>query len=120
MFNAGTPGFLGTAGRGILQGPHLSIADLSINKDTPLHALGEQGAVQFRAELFNMFNHPNFGMPSGPAFSGSVTSVANGTALIPVGNPATGTPTFGSAGSDHLYRQHFAADSAVVEGDFLI
>ncbi len=35
MFNAGTPGFLGTAGRDILEGPPETNVDLSINKDTP-------------------------------------------------------------------------------------
>ncbi len=45
MFNSGTTGYLGTAGRNILEGPHLSDVDLSINKDTALHMLGEQGSA---------------------------------------------------------------------------
>ncbi len=71
MFNGGTTGFLGTAGRDILEGPHESAIDLSVNKDTPLHMLGEQGALQFRAEFFNIFNHANFGIPTGAAFPGT-------------------------------------------------
>jgi hypothetical protein len=37
--------------------------DLSVDKDTKVRFLGEQGAVQFRAEMFNIMNHPNFGAP---------------------------------------------------------
>jgi hypothetical protein len=77
MFNAGTTGFLGTAGRDILEGPHMSDVDLSINKDTPLHMLGEQGALQFRAEFFNILNHANFGIPNGTALSGTTNNVSS-------------------------------------------
>ena len=55
--------------------------DISFNKDTPFRKLGEGGAIQFRAEFFNIFNHPNFGMPSGPIYGGT----------LPAGTPA-GTP----------------------------
>jgi len=73
MFTPGPVGFLGTAGRDMLRGPHLSNVDFSLNKDTAVHFLGEAGQVQFRAEFFNIFNHPNFGIPVGNTFSGAVT-----------------------------------------------
>jgi hypothetical protein len=75
MFTPGPLGYLGTAGRDVLRGPHMSEFDLSINKDTPLHILGEAGQIQFRAEFFNLFNHANFGMPNGEAYAGTLTDV---------------------------------------------
>jgi hypothetical protein len=37
--------------------------------------LGEAGAVQFRAEFFNILNRSNFGMPSGNVFPGTATDL---------------------------------------------
>lgn len=34
--------------------------DASLSKNIPLH---ERVDLQFRAEFFNLFNHPNFGPP---------------------------------------------------------
>lgn len=39
-------------------------------KDTTLRALGESGMVEFRAEIFNITNHPNFGFPSRVTLAG--------------------------------------------------
>jgi hypothetical protein len=67
-------GTLGDAQRGLLRGPGLANLDFSLNKDTHVKWLGEAGNLQFRAEAFNIFNHPNFGMPNGTVFSGGTTS----------------------------------------------
>lgn len=64
-------GFLGNAGRGIISGPNFSTLDFSISKDTALPFLGETGALQFRAEFFNILNHPSFGLPNRVAYTGS-------------------------------------------------
>ena len=32
-------------------------------KDTGIRALGEKGNLEFRAEFFNILNHPNFDVP---------------------------------------------------------
>jgi hypothetical protein len=43
-------------------GPGMVNIDASIGKS---FALGENRALQFRAEVFNLANHPNFAVPSG-------------------------------------------------------
>jgi outer membrane receptor protein involved in Fe transport len=70
----------GNAGRDILIGPPLREVDLGLIKDTPL---GESRKLQFRAEMFNIANHPNFDNPSRTAL----------------------TPLFGKVGSAEASRQ---------------
>jgi carboxypeptidase family protein/TonB-dependent receptor-like protein len=65
-----TLGQLGTSGRDILYGPHTRNWNFSLVKDTKLGFLGEAGSVQFRAEFFNILNHPNFATPSSLNFNG--------------------------------------------------
>ncbi len=47
--------------RNNLRGPHASNADLALNKHFPIR---EKYIVEFRAEAFNVFNHPSFALPS--------------------------------------------------------
>jgi hypothetical protein len=56
----------GNLGRNSLVGPGYANLDLSLFKTTPL---GEQVKLQIRAEVFNIFNHPNFSSPLLPGFS---------------------------------------------------
>ena len=49
-------GTFGDAGRNIIRGPGLHNWDLSFIKQFPVH---EQMHFEFRAELFNIWNHPN-------------------------------------------------------------
>jgi hypothetical protein len=67
-------GVVGNAGRDSLIGPGLVDFDASLMKNTPLHILGEGASAQFRWELFNIFNHPNFALPSASVFGGSPTA----------------------------------------------
>ncbi len=53
-------GRFGNAGRNILDGPSYKNVNFSLVKNT---AIKEEMAIQFRAEFFNLFNHPNFGLP---------------------------------------------------------
>jgi hypothetical protein len=53
-------GEFGNAGRNIVQGPGLQQWDFSMLKN---FRFTESKALQFRAELFNIFNHANFGIP---------------------------------------------------------
>jgi hypothetical protein len=62
------PGRFGNAGRNILEGPGYSNVNVSLVKNT---ALTERLNLQFRAEAFNLFNHPNFNLPDN--FLGSPT-----------------------------------------------
>jgi hypothetical protein len=57
---------VGNAGRNILTGPGLSELDFSIFKNNPIKRISEDFNVQFRAELFNVFNHANFLPPTNP------------------------------------------------------
>ena len=53
-------GTLGTAGRNILEAPGTNLVDFSLLKNIPF---SERHRLQFRTELFNLFNHPNFDFP---------------------------------------------------------
>jgi hypothetical protein len=65
-----TVGQLGTAGRNILSGPPFKNWDFSLVKETKLGFLGEGGMLAFRAEFFNVLNHPNFKSPGSQVFAG--------------------------------------------------
>ena len=78
MFVNPPQGYLGTAIRNMLEGPGLRNVDFAINKDFRAKRLGEQGSVQFRWEVFNVFNHPNFSLPSASVYSGAAVTGANG------------------------------------------
>ncbi|HXM95446.1 MAG TPA: TonB-dependent receptor [Candidatus Dormibacteraeota bacterium] len=53
----------GNAGRNQLIGPGLVNFDFSLFKNFPVARISETFRVQFRAEFFNVFNHPNFQSP---------------------------------------------------------
>src|SRR5882672_20732 len=54
---------LGNAGRNSVVGPKLVNFDFSTTKNIPIHRISETFNVQFRAEIFNIFNHSNFVPP---------------------------------------------------------
>jgi hypothetical protein len=69
----------GNLGRDTLFGPGRWNVDMSLFKDFPIR---EPLILQFRAEAFNAFNHPQFGQPNatiGTGSAGTITSI--------VGNP---------------------------------
>ena len=68
-------GFNGNFGRNVLIGPRLTDADLALLKSVKF---AEDKTVQVRAEVFNVANHPNFGLPGGAVFSqGAVAGTGN-------------------------------------------
>jgi hypothetical protein len=60
---------LGNLGRNTLRAPGLEDFDLSLFKNWPLFA--EKAKLEFRAELFNVFNHANFQANSVKLFNNS-------------------------------------------------
>jgi hypothetical protein len=67
----GSAGILGTctnlvgnAGRNSIYGPGLTTVDFSIFKNTHVPRISETFNIQFRAEFFNILNHPNFAAPN--------------------------------------------------------
>ncbi len=62
-------GFQGNAGRNVLEGPGYLNVDFSMAK---VFSLAERVTLQFRGELFNLFNHANFANPDNNIASGSV------------------------------------------------
>ncbi|MGD1155504.1 MAG: carboxypeptidase regulatory-like domain-containing protein [Terriglobia bacterium] len=67
----------GNMGRNSLIGPHFRQFDFSVFKDTQIT---ERLKVQFRAEFYNLPNHPNFASPLYPGFS----AAADNTGVDPV------------------------------------
>jgi len=55
------PRGFGNAGRNIIEGPGFQDVDLSLAKSTRIK---ESVNLQFRAEAFNVLNHPNFSQPN--------------------------------------------------------
>jgi hypothetical protein len=68
--NFGFPvaGSIGTSGRNAFRGPHFTNVDSSLVK---AFKVTEHQKVTFRAEAYNLFNHPNFG-----GMSSSLTSAS--------------------------------------------
>ena len=67
-------GFLGNLGRNTLVGPGLASFDFSIYKR---FNITENKRLQFRVELFNLFNRANFGFPGNVVFTPSGAFAGN-------------------------------------------
>ena len=78
------PGVLGNVGNNTLIGPGLALTDVSLLKSV---SVGGSRRIQFRLEVFNLFNRANFGLPANNLFS------ADGTRLGSAGRIATTVTT---------------------------
>jgi hypothetical protein len=81
-FAPNQPYTYGNLGRNAIFGPGYANLDFSLLKEATLFNVKDQPVnLQFRWEVFNIFNHPNFGFPGGtlgtPTF-GQLTSAAPG------------------------------------------
>ena len=72
-------GTYGNVGRDTLIGPGLAQLDFSALKST---ALSERVNLQFRAELFNILNHANFGTPNTVVFTSASSTPAPSAGVI--------------------------------------
>jgi hypothetical protein len=80
-------GTFGNLGRNSIYGPGYRNLDFSITKNTEIR---DRLSLQFRAEIFNILNHPNFAQPNRnviPAF------VDNGSPGSPLIEPNVGAPS---------------------------
>jgi len=77
------PGQFGNAGRNILRGPAFAQFDLALQKGFQLK---EGTKLTLAAEAYNLFNHPNFAVPSNT--QSPLTLGGNGDAVF---RDATGT-----------------------------
>ena len=76
----------GNAGRNILIGPGVTSLDFSVFKNNYIKNISERFNIQFRAEMFNILNHPNFA----PPVQGVNTDIFDGTGTP---NPTAGLLT---------------------------
>jgi carboxypeptidase family protein/TonB-dependent receptor-like protein len=76
----------GNAGRNILIGPGVTSLDFSVFKNNYIRRISERFNIQFRAEMFNILNHPNFAPPVNP----TNTDIFDGTGTL---NPTAGLLT---------------------------
>jgi hypothetical protein len=83
--------FQGNLGRNTLSSPGIITFDWTMIKSTALPRLGENAKLEFRAEFFNLFNRPNFGVPNLSVFdrsgvlkqtAGQITSTAQSSRQI--------------------------------------
>lgn len=93
-FTQPADGTFGNLGRNQIYGPGFWNTDASLLKSTPLRKNLE---LQLRAEFFNVFNHPNFALPSGSLSFGTDASgstlpmgVISQTPDVAQGNPGLG------------------------------
>jgi hypothetical protein len=86
-FQVPAPGTWGNLGRYAARGPGYWQIDTALEKRMPLT---ERVSLKFRAEAFNVFNHPAFANPaaniSAPGTLGRITSILN-TAAVGTGTP---------------------------------
>jgi Carboxypeptidase regulatory-like domain/TonB dependent receptor-like, beta-barrel len=85
VFSSPAAGLFGNLGRNAVVGPDFVNTDFSVIKNT---SISERMKTQFRVEMFDVFNHPNFGNPNRTSTSSSF-GVISGT-RFPTGD-------FGSA-----------------------
>ena len=81
-FNQEAFGTLGNFAREGLNGPPNLDVDMGILKTTKIR---ENMTLQFRAELFNVFNHTNLSLPSSSLFSGTASATAVLTRITTTG-----------------------------------
>jgi outer membrane receptor protein involved in Fe transport len=78
-FSLPAPGLYGNLGRDTLHGPNFNQVNFTLVKHT---AITERKQLEFRAEFFNFFNHPSFGLPSLTAFTNTGAYSGNAGTIL--------------------------------------
>jgi hypothetical protein len=60
-FTLPEPGTIGNVGRGTVYGPSIVVTDISLQRE---FTIVNEWKLQFRTELFNLFNHVNYRTPN--------------------------------------------------------
>jgi hypothetical protein len=79
VFTVPPAGTLGNAARNLLRGPGLTALNFSLNK---FFSIGERLRLQFRAEIFNLLNHPNFQLPNSNVFTNVNGTISPNAGII--------------------------------------
>jgi hypothetical protein len=88
-FALNAPLKFGNAGRNIITGPSFKNFDFALMKNT---RIAEVANLEFRAEFFNIFNHPNFALP------GNILSAPNFGVIFQTPDVAQNNVGLGSGG----------------------
>jgi hypothetical protein len=88
----------GNLGRNALRGFGLTQWDFAVHRDFSMAKLRESMKLQFRAEMFNVLNHPNFGAPN-------ADFAASNSLFYPGGYPGFGLASQTLAQSLNSYYQ---------------
>ncbi len=75
-FTENPPGTFGNSGKNIITGPPVNFTDAGFFKNWTVY---KQYTLQFRWEMFNAFNHPNFATPNATNQIGPDGSNVGGT-----------------------------------------
>lgn len=95
-----SPANQGNLSRNALRGFGATQWDFAVHRDFPIH---ESVKLQFRAEMFNLLNHPNFGPPSGNLPSVIAPNPQFGLSLQTLGQSLAGGH-LGNGAFDPLYQ----------------
>jgi hypothetical protein len=90
----------GDSGRNTLRGPHFTDSDIYLSRRFPMW---EQASLRFDVQIFNVFNHPNFALPSSveagapgkyipPKFGTLESTISPPTGLLGVGLGGDSSP----------------------------
>lgn len=80
----------GTAGFDSIRGPGLQDVDISLIKQV---AINQRNSVEFRAEFFNILNHPNFSNPTANYGGATGTGISPGSTAVITSTVNSSVPT---------------------------
>jgi hypothetical protein len=83
LASSGTATGFGNVGPDVVIGPGQFNMDMALTKNTKVGGINENGMVQFRMEMYNMWNHAQFGNPGVAANSSSAFGKITSTVVSP-------------------------------------